>query len=757
MCAAPLSFPNLHHDNSNEAYFLEHDPNLIAFDRLLETFGDPEYLVVGLPARPNEVDIFNPEALNVIHELTLFLEDSPYVTQVRSLSNYQYTHDDDGMMATDDLFEEIEGLENSPEGLNRAREIMRRESLPIGRLITKDFQHTQILARTEYIKGENSHKVALTQDLLTFIKQQGYEEKGFDIKLSGIPVIGERFETLTQNDMAWINPVMGIIMIVILFAIFRSFFATFTPILLILAVMLLVTSIQGIFDWPFTAVNSALIPTVIILAMGTSVHVLVEFFQYRVKGKSPHQAACATVQNLFYPILFTCLTTAVGFYALSVTELSPVREFALLAGIAPLIIFLLTNTFLPALLSYIPWLPRNTSASKDTSTQSSPLDKALNQIPDWTFTNRKAIAITGIAVSIFSVWSVSQITVDANIVNYFKKDSWTHQDLLYFNDTFKGISNLEVIIDSGEEGGIKNPAFLQRVEALQNWLGSIDQAGKPISIIDFYKQINQSLNENNPRYFTLPTSRPMAAQLLFSYENTGPNEDLSDMVDYYRQVLRIQLPVINMDSTEMMDVLTNIEDHIAKEYSDLNIELTGTLVMNNAQNHYVNNGMFRSFGIAILVIGICFLVLFRSIKYGVIALVPSIIPVILTGGLVSFAGVAIDLGTMIVGAMTIGIAVDDAIHIMSRYRHHRKQGFSTKDSIQGAMHSAGRAVVLTSIILISGFSVMLLGSFVSYIYVGLFSAMIMALALIGDLIFMPAILYIFDYDKKSAPQKGDDL
>ena len=747
ICLAPLTFKNLHHDNSNEAYFLEHDPNLIAFDRLLETFGDPEYLIVGIPARADDKDIFSKDAIKIIDELSDFLENNRHVTQVRSLSNYQYTHDDDGMMATDDLFDDIENL--SENDLIAARRVMQKETLPIGRLITADFRHTQILARTEYKKGENSHKVELTQELLAFIKQQNYKAAGFEIKLSGIPVIGERFETLTQNDMAWINPVMGVIMIAILFIIFRSFFATVTPIFLILAVMVLVTSLQGLFNWPFTAVNSALIPTVIILAMGTSVHVLVEFFQYRAAGQTPQQAAQSTVINLFYPIFFTCLTTAVGFYALSVTELSPVRQFALLAGIAPLIIFILTNTLLPALLSYISWLPRNIeNFSKTNEPKTGYLAKLLRTLPIWTQANRKAIAITGVVVSLFSAWSVTQITVDANIVNYFKKDSWANKDLHYFNDTFKGISNLEVIIDSGEEGGVKSPEFLQRVESLQNWLGNIEEAGRPISVLDFYKQINQSLNENNPNYFALPTSRPMAAQFLLSYENTGPNEDLSDMVDYYRQVLRIQLPIINMDATKMMDVLTHIEDHIASHYSDLNIELTGTLVMNNAQNHYVNNGMFKSFGIAILVIGICFLVLFRSLKYGVIALIPSIVPVLLTGGLVSFAGVAIDLGTMIVGAMTIGIAVDDSIHIMSRYLQYRKQGKSTREAIDGAMQSAGRAVILTSIILISGFSVMLLGSFVSYIYVGLFSAIIMGLALAGDLIFMPALLYLFDNSEK---------
>ncbi|SMF51980.1 hypothetical protein SAMN02745866_03310 [Alteromonadaceae bacterium Bs31] len=758
---APLSFNRLYHDNSNESYFLPNDPTLQAFDRMVENFGDPEYLLVAIPARQQDDDVFNVQTVTIIHELTEFLENHRHVTQVRSLSKYQYTHDDAGMMATDDLFEDIDYLAEQPELLDQARAIMAGERLALELLITRDFKNTQIVARSVYKPGENAHNVELVQELREFIDEQAYRELGFDIHMAGVPVIGERFETLTQNDMAWINPTMGVIMLVILFVVFRSFFAMSVPMVVILTTMLLVTGIQAWLGFPFTAVNSALIPTVIILCIGTCVHVLVEFFQFRYAGESPERAAVETVNDLFFAVLFTCVTTAIGFIALSVTELKPVREFAILAAIAPMLIFMLAMTTLPAILSYIPWVPRNKrhrlepghqksveQMLTDDTVASSPTLWLTHRIPLFTLRNRKAIAVVGVLVTLFSLYSISYIRVDSNIVNYFKKSSWVNQDLFYFNDTFKGISNMELVIDTGEEGGVKNPQILQSVDQLQEWLKTFPEMGKPTSVIDFYKQINQSLNENKPEYFLLPTSREMAAQFLLLYENTGPNEDLSDLKDFNERFLRVQTPVVNMDEVDTSRLMHEIKDGLANKFSELNIEMSGNVVMNNAQNRYVNNGMFKSFGIAILCIGICFLVLFRSFKYGAIALVPSIVPILLTGGLVSFAGIPMDLGTMIVGAMTIGIAVDDAIHLMSRYLLMRRRGYDVYQAVQYAMNSSGRAVVLTSIILVTGFSVMLLGSFVSYIYVGLFSAMIMLLALVGDIFFMPALLYLFDGDKK---------
>ncbi len=741
-----FTFDRLYHDNSNENYFVEHDPNLLAFNRLLERFGETEYLVIGIPARAGDTDVFNADTINMIAELTEFLENHRHVTLVRSLSKYQYTHDDAGMMATDDLFEDLSVLDDEPEVLEQARQIMANEDLALGKLITEDFQHTQIVARNVYIADENQHKVDLVQETEQFIEEKAYKDRGFELYLSGDPYIGERFQTLTEHDMAWLNPAMGIIILAILVAVFRTVSGTLAPLVVILSTMVFVTAIQALVNFPFTAVNSALIPTVIILSIGTAVHVLVEFFQFRRDGMEPKVAVIKTVEDLFFPVLFTCVTTAIGFAALSVTELAPVREFAILAALSPLIIFLLTMSTFPAVLSYISERPPSNGASSHNSL----IGRFLHNLPDYISSHRYKLAVTGLAFAAFSIYSVTYIKVDANIANYFKQGSSVNAGLDYFNDHFKGISNFEIIVDSGEDEGIKNPEFLERVDALQARMQAYEETGVATSVVDFYKQINQALNEDNKDWFRLPTSREMAAQFLLLYENTGPDEDLSDLKDFNNRFLRMQVPVLNMDESKATALINNVNTMLATDFSDLEIEVTGGIVMNNAQNVYVNQGMFKSFGIAILVIGICFLFLFRSFKYGAVALIPSIIPILLTGGLVSFAGITMDLGTMIVGAMTIGIAVDDSIHLMSRYLLMRERGHDVHSAIRHAMNTSGKAVLLTSIILVSGFSVMLLGSFVSYIYVGLFSAMIMTFALIGDLIFMPAILYVLDHNKSES-------
>jgi len=179
------------------------------------------------------------------------------------------------------------------------------------------------------------------------------------------------------------------------------------------------------------------------------------------------------------------------------------------------------------------------------------------------------------------------------------------------------------------------------------------------------------------------------------------------------------------------------------------------MVMFNAQDKYTGEGMFRSFGIALLVVSLFFIILFRSIKYGLLSIIPSVLPILIAGGVVGLLGISLDLGSMIVGAMTIGIAVDDAIHVMNRYLAAKEAGHNTHDSIHKAMTESGRAVVYSSIILVLGFSVLTFASFIPIMYVGIFGAMIMLLAVLGDLIFLPAILYLVDGEEEVAQE--DDV
>ena len=222
--AKPLGY-----NNSNEMWFLPGDPNLVSFEKLQDLFGDSEYLVVGISARDQDRDVFELDTLIMIDEISTMLEDHEVVTQVRSLSKYQRTYNKNGMVATDNLIEDFDDIKTDPDLINSAREIMKGEELALDSIITKDFKDTRIMARAEYRANDNAHKVKVVTDLKNFMTEKGYEKNGYNIRLGGVPLVGERFETLSNTDFGWIVPLMSFVMFCILGLMFRSIVGMIVP------------------------------------------------------------------------------------------------------------------------------------------------------------------------------------------------------------------------------------------------------------------------------------------------------------------------------------------------------------------------------------------------------------------------------------------------------------------------------------------------------------------------------------------------
>lgn len=730
-------------DNSTQRYFIPGDPTLLEYQSLYDDFGDIEYLIVGIEATGNSTDVFAPETLEALEKISEFLEFHPYVTQLRSLSNYQYIQGDDSSLSTEYLIDDFAALAGNEEEVARVKSVLASEELALGSLITEDFRHTRIIARVEYREDTSATKIELTQDLYAFVEAENLQSPAYNLHLSGYPVINERFETLAAEDIGLLIPIMFVVMVTILYLCFRSLAAVVFPWLVIAGGLLLLLEIQYYTGIPHTTVDSGALPvTMIIIGIGISVHVLLEFFHYCLDGNNGQDAARKAIENIWLPALFTAITTSAGFLALSATRLQPLREFALLGAIGPLLLFLFALTVLPAALSFLRTLPGPTAASLGKGF----IARFTNSIPDFTQRNRNAILIAGGLIILFSAWSLPQVRVDTNYITLFKEDSQTRQDILYLDETFKGVMTLDMVLDSGAENAIYEPEFLRKLDAIESWLGERETLGPINSLADYLKEMNMALNDDSPEFFTLPESREMAAQLLLLYDSAGPNEDLSDIKDFDNRLVRLIVPVVNMPASEMEVEMELIRSYMNENYGELQPVLTGTIALLTEQQIYTAEGMVSSFLIALGVITLFFIILFRSLRYGLLSIVPSVIPIVLAAGMAGFLGVYLDQSTMIVFAMTMGLAVDDAIHVMSRYLSYKKTGASTKTAITHAMNESGRAVLFTSVVLVFGFAVLCFGSFTTVVNVGVFGSIIMTLALLGDLIFLPAILFFIDGD-----------
>jgi uncharacterized protein len=730
-------------DHTIERNFQQHDPKVQEFNQLITLFGDNEYLVIGVSA-PENGDIFNQRTLAIVDELTLFLEHQEAVTQVRSLSKYQYIRGNGDDLAVEDLFANQSAAGATNTALESAKNIIKNEALAMETLVNPELTETRIAARIHYEKESPAHKVELVKALYAFVDKQGYAEQGHRIRFGGQPVFDEQFETRNKSDSALLYPLMALIMIAILFLSFRSWYVTLMPWAVIIFGIGILNGIQGVLGYPHSAVDQALIPTLIIIGIGITMHLILAFLDAQKHSENSAAAAIHAIKILWVPSFYTSATTSIGFFTLSVTEIIPVREMAILGALGPVILFLLSLTLLPALLSY-----RKKIAQQRISRSTADwVGQLTSRLPVFVYRNTKSILWLSALLLLGTGAALSTIKVDTNFVEYFKEDNPARQDMLYFDKHFNGAMTMEVIVDSGVENGIKDPLFLRRVEKLEQYLEARDSTGKILSVLDYLKEVNQSINEEQVDFYQLPSSANEAAQLLFLYENAGPEEDLSDMRDFDYRYLRLTVPMVNMPASEMALELDDINAEINRHFKDLAITLTGVKLLFQAQDVYTSHGMVKSFVLSLIIISLFFFVLFRSFKLGFYCMIPSVLPIVVVGAATGLLGIPLDLGTMIVGAMTMGLAVDDSIHVVSRYARAKAEGLDSLSAATITMKEAGTAVVFSSVILVLGFSILTLGSFVPIVYVGLFSAAIMMLALLSDLLVLPALIFAFDRDDK---------
>ncbi|MDT8447180.1 MAG: MMPL family transporter [bacterium] len=795
---ALLPLKNLYFDNSNEMWFIKDDPALVQYDELLKSFGDNEYFLIGIEARPGDASVFTKEYIEMTYQLTEFLENHDFlkdvqftdltrerngekfqtdslgiggdlggdfsggfdqgfgegtlnpeqpkrshpiraVTKVQSLTTYQVTQSKGDTLDVHDLFPESPSeFEGTPEQLAQAEALMKGETLVVGSLISQDFRHALISARATYLKGTINHHVAMVKEVKNFVKEQGFEEQGFVFHFTGNPEISANFFNSSMSDQELTLPLMFLLIIVVLVTSFRSVAGLTMPLLVIVGSVVTTMAFIAYLGWALNMLNVTLPVILMAVGIGDSVHILVEFYHHRNQGVEPKEAAKESVRHLFVPCLNTSITTGLGFLAISVSKLAPLREFGVVAAFGVAMAFLITVTLLPALMSFAK--AKESQAQEDAEVGF--VDRFTAKITDFDFKYAKPISIIGLVVVLASVAALSTVKVNANFVDYFKKDAPMRADLDYFNDTYQGGFFLEFILDSGKDKGVLDPQYLARAQEFQDYLESLDHTGQANSLLDILSKLNQAMHGDDPAWNKLPDSRELVAQYLLLYSNSSPTEDLTDLKTFDERRMRVSLRLVNQPTNQMKDFVQKIQTKVDQDFADLGVTITGMPVLYNNMDTYILQGIVQSFALALAAIFICFLVLLRSIKYGLLALIPSLFPILLAGGIMGLMGFYLNFSAMIIASVTFGIAVDDTIHILSRYMKVRATGVSRKEAVHVAVTETGKAITFTTVILFFGFAILMLSTFVPNIQLGFFAGVILLVALVASLTLLPAVMFL---------------
>ncbi len=560
------------------------------------------------------------------------------------------------------------------------------------------------------------------------------ERPGLTLHLAGSPPLDVAFFDYSERDFSTLAPLVLVVLLILF--IFRRWSAVLAAVAIIGLACVWTFGLMGLLGYRINVISAALIPVILAVGIADSIHIIADYYQRLALGQGREEALAEVIRELFLPCFFTSATTAIGFCALMVSDLAPVRQFGMLAAFGVTVAFLLSICLCPALLAcFAP--PTQAFLQR----QSSGLMQRLLVVLGRPSPRLRTMIISASAVLLLvSAWGITRLHVGANPLDYFREGDPVRLEHEAIDRAGPGTMSVEALVTAPDEG-FKDPEVLRRVARFQEWLGTLPGVGRVFSVVDELKELDRLLNGEEGAEGRIPDSRELAAQYYLLLES-DPDFGAMLLDDY--ETGRVTALVKSGGSGELAERAEEIDAMLSREYRDdtLRIEMTGYIKLMSDMDRYLLSSQRKSFLLALVLISAMLMLLLRSIKLGLFSLIPNVTPIVVGLGFMAFNDIDLDPGTVMIGAIALGLVVDDTVHLLVRIRRRLLAGDTLDAAIEHSMHDTGRALIATSLILAGAFSVLAAGSFRPNIHFGLISALIIILALAADLLLLPAMLLL---------------
>lgn len=728
LLAIPLIAFNPHVETVNNVdYFrVEGNPDAQFYDEFKELFGGDEFFVIAFQSN----NLFSSENLFFLREITNDIKRLEEVRKVTSLTSVE------DIIGYEDYFEVSPFIDDVPENAEQLRALKNaaiRNSIFVGALISGDGNSTAIIIEAYEDAQDSDYKKKLIQKTLQILSQ--YEKKDIEFHLAGPVVTNYALSQYVNRDMSVFVPLTFTLIAFTIWFFFKNVRLTIAALLNIAVCVGVTRGFMGLAGITLNNVTSIVIPLVMALSLCDTVHIFSHMNKWVIDEFPDRFKSLAHVlQQVGRPCFMTTLTTGVGFLSLSISRIPPIREFAYAASAGMVFVFFFSFFFLPPLLL----LFHSSKIYRDYNIHGG-LSRALHRLGDCVYRKNRTIFIFSIILAVLAVFSATRVKVETNLIEFFKANSPIRAATNFVETNLSGVGTFDISLKAENETAFKEPSNLQVIESIQKFLETQKGADKTISFVDFLKDMNQSFHNEDPAFFRIPESRQMVAQYLLLYDS----EDIEEFVTSRFDHARISVRISEHGSMRQKEMIDNTRDFINNmDRNNLDIRITGRAVNDiNIVNDLVR-GQVLSLGLASLIISLVMFFVFKSPGMAILSMVPNFFPIMINFGIMGFSGIPLNTGTALIAAVALGIAVDDTIHMLSEYQHQRSRGRSIPDSMKTATIIKGRAILSSSLILAMGFGITVLSQFVPIVHFGLLTALIMLTAVIGDLIVLPAIVYL---------------
>jgi predicted RND superfamily exporter protein len=764
------SLPRLEVDNSFESFLLEDDPARRGYDRFREQFGRDDRLL--LIIHPPEIfDLSFLEKLRAFHR---DLEtEVPYLEEITSLVNARATRGEADELIVEEL---VERWPTNGADLEALRERVLSNPLYINLLISESAAYTTVtlepytystLGPQEDVLGGFAGEAGaadrpafLTQDesleLVEMVRQvvSRYEGPDFRIYMTGEPAFEYVAVKLMQRDLSILMTLSILVIAGLLFILFRRASGVVLPLVVVLSSTLSSLGIMAGLGIPWSIIITMIPVFLTVIGVCDAVHILVIVYQQLDQGQPPEEAIPYALGHAGLAVVMTSVTTACGLLSFSLARLGPIAQLGTIAPIGVMLAMVYSLVLLPALLAIS---PLKAGAGQEGLARRGALDRFLANIGDLVTRHPGRVLFGTAVLLVFALGGFLQLRFSHNANAWYPKEDPLRVATELFNREFKGASGIEVLIDTGRENGLHEPEALRRIERAMRHSEALEIAAHPVSkavsIVDIVKETHQALNENRREFYVLPEKRELIAQELLLFENSG-SEDLEKFTDSQFQIARMSVRTPWVDAMLYPDFIADLEESLGKTLGEsLNFELTGALVLFGKIFTAIIVSMTRSYVFAFAVITPLMMLLIGSVRRGLLAMIPNLIPVYLVLSLMGWTGIPLDASTLLIGGIVIGIAVDDTIHFMHKFNRYYEESGDPRFAVHETLATTGTAMLFTSLVLSLGFAVFLAAYLNSTFWFGLLAGFACAVAFLADVIVAPALMMLVTRHQARADAK----
>lgn len=726
---------NIGFSSNYRVFFSSDNEQLVAFETIQNTYSKSDNVL--MVVEPSSGNVFQRDVLTAIQDLTERSWQLPFSTRVDSITNYQHTQVEEDDLIVADLVEFPEDVD-----LEYVKNVALNEPLLVKRLISPEGHVTAVNVTVQLPQLTEEEMPEVVGAARELVSQFESDYPSLNVYMTGSTMLGNAFSESAKSDLVNLMPIMLLVIIAALWLLLRSWAGTLATVIVIFMSVFTAMGMFGHIGWTLTGPSTSAPTVITTMAVADCVHILVTFLFNLRQGMPKHDAMQESIRINLQPVFITSLTTVLGFMTMNFSEVPPFRDLGNTVAMGVIAAFFLSVFFLPALVSVLP-----VSTKKQAARNSLAMDKLVAFIIE----KRRSVLIgSGIAtIVLFALIPTNQINDD--FIGYFKESVTFRSDTDFTAENLSGIYSIAYSLEQGESNGISTPEFLRQVEKFSDWLKTKEEVTNVETITEIFKRLNKNMHSDDEAYFKLPEQKDLAAQYLLLYEMSLPyGLDLNNQLNVDKSSVRILVGLENIKSADTLALEEEIS-HWLRTNTDIETFYAASpnIMFSHIGKRNVDS-MVLGVGYALIVIVVIMCIALRSLRLGVVSIIPNVVPIGATFGVWgAFHGdVGISIGTGV--GMILGIVIDNTVHFLSKYqRARREKNYTAEQAISYAFSMVGTALWVTTLVLVSGFMVLALSDFNMNAYMGIFTACAITLALLFDFFALPAMLLWLDKEKKN--------